>query len=90
MNTETTMSPEIIQAAAKYKEGMDRFYALLGLCSTDEQVDDAFEMEKQVEADLLRAFLEETKEFNRLEDCMKANARKVYKWATGVSYAPAE
>ena len=91
MTTETMMvSPAMRLAASKYKEGMDRFYALLGLCSTNEQVDDALEMEKQVEADFLRAHWEETKEFNRLEDCMKGNARKLYRSIMGVGYAPAD
>lgn len=83
MTTETKMSAAMLVAAEKYKEGMDRFYVLLGLCSTNEQVDDALGMEKQVEADFLRAFWEETKAFNRLEDCMGGNARKIYKAVTG-------
>lgn len=84
------MTPAMRDAAEKYKEGMDRFYVLLGLCSTDEQVDDALKMEKQVSADFLRAYWEETKAINRLEDCLSSNARKVYKIITGVAYVPAE
>ena len=88
--TDTKMSADMQAAAARYKEGMDRFWVLLGLCATDEQLDDAFETERQVEEAFLRAYWEETKAFNRLEDCMRSSARKVYKIVTGVAYAPAE
>lgn len=80
----------LIAAAARYKQGMDRFYVLLGLCSTDEQVDDALDLERQIEREFLRAYWEATKAFNSLEDCMRSNARKIYRLVAGVAYAPAE